>query len=145
MGVTCFRRPPLFWLFHWCFSQQCSCICCREPHTYGHTSPPSIPYVQRFPPVRGASNAAIGSDVSIGNRNSHCFNASSSCLNPPISATWFVILWRSCFVYPWGRLGVKWESIWLGNTAYLHFLQIITWNSGKWMNWSIFNWVFKYN
>src|SRR6187402_931142 len=132
-----FRRPLPLGVFHPWASNACFRIFLSDPHTYEHIKPLSTPNVHRNPLVWGACNAAIGSVVSTGNGNSHCFNAFSFKINLLTFAKPFAILSRSCFTNPCGRWGVKWASIWLGNTAYLHFLQIITRNSGKWINWSI--------
>lgn len=107
------------------------------PHTYGHVTPSLTWNVHQNPFDYRAASAAIGLDVSARNRNLQLFNISSFLINPPILPSSSVICRRAFSVSPCSRSSAKWESIQLGNTAYLHFLQMTTWNSGKWLNCSI--------
>jgi hypothetical protein len=123
-------------LFHLYLFQLCFCIFGTLSHIYGHVRPPTS-NIYRNRLDCGSTNAVMGTAVSAGNGSlQHC-NASLFLINPPICATSAMMRWRTSFVNPCGRSGVKWASILLGNTAYLHLLQIITRNSGKWVKYSI--------
>ena len=102
---------------------------------YLHCSSPTV-NIHCNPLVLGSCNAAIGNMVDGGNTNS-LFNCSLLRINPLIFATWLAMYKRSLLLN--ACIGLFWKcvSISLGNTAYWHFLHIMTRHSLKWINWSI--------
>jgi hypothetical protein len=79
---------------------------------YAHTLP-LILNVHCMLSFFSLANVAIGLDVSGGNRNSHCLNASLFSINLLISITTFMILSHSSF----SNLPLKCACIKLGNTV----------------------------
>jgi hypothetical protein len=93
---------------------------------YRHRDPSSASNIHCNPLGYGGANVVIGTDVSTRNGNLQRYNASSFLINPLILATSTIIRRRASFVKPCRRFRVKWASILLGNTVYLHFLQTTT-------------------